>query len=214
MTASSIYGLPVARLGTELMLERLTPFQNSNRIPVTLVDALVPDLTSLALWENVPSHVAVTDINALVVAVGYAMQPVRLPARRSEVVSFLRAHYENQSRYFKRRRLTQLRLPDSLLAPPPPSRSTLRRRFRRLARRAPQTLGRWLLGASSRAHAPMNSRMDRSPVVHLPRPITTPDTRTFAASEGARTRPSESRPASTVPPGSPRGTPLVCEGHA
>jgi hypothetical protein len=66
MTASSIYGLPVARLGTELMLERLTPFQNSNRIPVTLVDALVRDLTSLALCENLPSHLAETDINALV----------------------------------------------------------------------------------------------------------------------------------------------------
>lgn len=36
LTASQLYGLPVARLGTELMLERLTPFHNSNRIPVTL----------------------------------------------------------------------------------------------------------------------------------------------------------------------------------
>ena len=48
LTASSLYGLPVTRLGTELMLERLSPFQNSNRIPITLVDALIPDLASLA----------------------------------------------------------------------------------------------------------------------------------------------------------------------
>jgi hypothetical protein len=29
LTASNIYGLPVARLGTELMLERLTPFRTA-----------------------------------------------------------------------------------------------------------------------------------------------------------------------------------------
>jgi Alpha-2,8-polysialyltransferase (POLYST) len=154
MTASSIYGLPVARLGTELMLERLTPFQNSNRIPVTLVDALVPDLSSLTRRENAPVLIAETDANALVIAVGYVMQPDRLTARRSEVVSFLRAHYESQSRYFKRRRLTRLGLPGSLPAPPPPPRkSTLRRRIGQLARRARQRLGRWLLGAEQSAHA-------------------------------------------------------------
>ena len=148
MTASSLYGLPVARLGTELMLERLTPFQNSNRIPVTLVDALVPDLSSLARHENKPTHLAQADVNALVVAVGYAMQPVRLTARRLEAVSFLRAHSESHSRYFKRRRLTRLDLPGSLPAPPPPRRrkSTLRRRFRRLAHRARQALGVRMLG--------------------------------------------------------------------
>ena len=44
LTAAAFYGLPVARTGTELLLERLTPYQNSNRVPVTLVDALLPDL--------------------------------------------------------------------------------------------------------------------------------------------------------------------------
>jgi hypothetical protein len=154
MTASSIYGLPVARLGTVLMLERLTPYQNSNQIPVCLVDALVPDLSSLTRRENAPVRIAETDANALVIAVGYVMQPDRLTARRSEVVSFLRARYESQSRYFKRRRLTRLHLPGSLPAPPPPPRkSTLRRRVGQLARRARQRLGRWLLGAEQSARA-------------------------------------------------------------
>src|SRR5205823_5954908 len=30
-TASAFYGLPVARIGTEPLLQRLTPYQNSNR---------------------------------------------------------------------------------------------------------------------------------------------------------------------------------------
>ncbi|NUL31691.1 hypothetical protein HRW09_19545, partial [Streptomyces lunaelactis] len=43
-TASTFYGIPVARIGTEPLLDRLTPYQNSNRVPLTIVDALVPDL--------------------------------------------------------------------------------------------------------------------------------------------------------------------------
>lgn len=44
LTAHSFYGLPVARVGTDTLLERLTPFPNSNRIPLTVVDAVVPPL--------------------------------------------------------------------------------------------------------------------------------------------------------------------------
>ena len=143
MTASRLYGLPVARLGTDLMLERLSPLQNSNRIPVTIVDALVPELGSLAGSKTDLSQVI--NINALVVAVGYTMQPLRLADRRSEAVAFLADHYQSHARYFKRRRLTQLGLPGGL--PPTQSRlkRTLRRRVRRLIGRARTTLGRWLL---------------------------------------------------------------------
>jgi Alpha-2,8-polysialyltransferase (POLYST) len=143
MTASRLYGLPVARLGTDLMLERLSPLQNSNRIPVTIVDALVPELGSLAGSKTDLSKV--TNINALVVAVGYTMQPLRLADRRSEAVAFLADHYQSHARYFKRRRLTQLGLPGG---PPPPQskpKRTIRRRGRRLIRRTRTALGRWLL---------------------------------------------------------------------
>ncbi len=44
VTASAYYGVPVARVGTALVLDRLRPYQNSNRIPLALVDHLVPDL--------------------------------------------------------------------------------------------------------------------------------------------------------------------------
>ena len=143
LTASSLYGLPVARLGTEMMLERLMPFQNSNRIPASLVAALIPDLTHLARSEDPPRRA--DDVSALIVAVGYAMQPVRLAARRPEADAFLRAHYETHSHYFKRGRLTTLGLPGGLPARP---RAKVRRRFRRRVRRLRGLVDRWLAGTS------------------------------------------------------------------
>ena len=146
MTARSLYGLPVARLGTELMLERLTPYQNSNRIPVTLVDALVPDLSSLTPTRKEWRYSGQADVNALMTAVGFAMQPVRLKARRIEAATFLAAHYESHSRYFKRRRLTLLDLPGKLPAASPRPKPTVWRRLKRRIHRARTALGRRLLG--------------------------------------------------------------------
>ncbi len=149
LTALHFYGLPVARLGTELMLDRLTPFQNSNRIPITLVDALVPDLSSLSQSAKPPRRAPKADLNDLVVAVAYAMQPERLAARRSEASAFLADHYESHSGYFRRLRLSRLGLPGSLPArPSPPKPTSFGRRLRRRVRRARTSLGRWLLGAS------------------------------------------------------------------
>jgi hypothetical protein len=148
LTASQLYGLPVARFGTELMLERLVPYHNSNRIPVTAVDALLPDLSSVSKSEQRPRSSVEVDVDRLVVTVGYAMQPQRLAARRPEAEAFLRDHYDSHARYFKRRRLTRLGLPGSLPAPSPPPPPRLRRRLRRLIRRARTGLGRRLLGAA------------------------------------------------------------------
>ncbi|CAM5227920.1 putative protein OS=Streptomyces tendae OX=1932 GN=GUR47_16405 PE=4 SV=1 [Streptomyces tendae] len=44
VTASAYYEVPVARVGTALVMERLTPYPNSNRVPLAVVDHLVPDL--------------------------------------------------------------------------------------------------------------------------------------------------------------------------
>lgn len=46
LTAATAYGLPVARLGTGPLRERLTPTSDLNRVPVLLVDAVVPDLAT------------------------------------------------------------------------------------------------------------------------------------------------------------------------
>src|SRR4249919_369403 len=88
------------------------------------------------------------EIGALVLAVGYAMQLQRFAARRTEAAAFLAEHYETHSRYFKRRRLTQLGLPGSLPAPAPLPQPTIGRRVRRRVRRARGSVGQWLVGAT------------------------------------------------------------------
>ncbi|MFY4721613.1 polysialyltransferase family glycosyltransferase [Streptomyces sp. LaBMicrA B280] len=117
LTASALYGLPVARVGTELLLERLAPYENSNRIPVTVVDALLPDLADgTAVTERRPG-MDVERLGALVRAVGFAMQPKILPGLRTEAEAWLTANFgPRTSRYFKRRRLTSLALPGGIPA--------------------------------------------------------------------------------------------------
>ncbi len=44
LTASTCYGLPVARLGTETVLARMSPLADLNRVPALLVEATVPEL--------------------------------------------------------------------------------------------------------------------------------------------------------------------------
>lgn len=130
VTAHSIYELPIARYGTELLLERLTPYENSNRIPVTIVDALARELGSPPAMSGSPrAHQTPAYLNALVVAISYAMQPELNADRRTEAVQFLAAYPVERSRYVKRRRLTRLALPGSV---PPRRRS--RTLLRRIAR--------------------------------------------------------------------------------
>ncbi|TWV29442.1 hypothetical protein FRZ03_38155 [Streptomyces misionensis] len=117
LTASALYGLPVARVGTELLLERLTPYENSNRIPVTIVDALLPDLADSAAVTERRQGMDVERLGALVRAVGFAMQSKILPGLRPETESWLAANFgPATSRYFKRRRLTSLALPGGIPA--------------------------------------------------------------------------------------------------
>ncbi|MFD7720497.1 polysialyltransferase family glycosyltransferase [Streptomyces sp. NPDC059814] len=111
LTASAFYGLPVARVGTRTLLDRLTPFENSNRIPVTLVDALVPDLEDRGAGAALPA-VAPDGLNDLVSAVGFAMQPKIYPGLRPVAERYLADRPAAATRrYFKRRRLTSLALP-------------------------------------------------------------------------------------------------------
>ncbi|MEV4551814.1 polysialyltransferase family glycosyltransferase [Nonomuraea wenchangensis] len=118
MTARRYFGLPVASYGTELVLERLAPYENSNRVPLTVVDALLPRLTADGGVEEPPP----VDLAGLVRAVGYCMQAEAYPGLRPDRIDF-------DARYFKRRRLEVL----DLLDRPAPSRpSTLDRLRRRL----------------------------------------------------------------------------------
>lgn len=112
-TAAVYYGIPVARVGTGLVLDRITPYENSNRIPLTIVDHLVPDLDEQA-GEPVPPlpSTAPGTLAPLVRTVGYCMQAGLHPALRGEAESWLREHLGAATQhYFKRRRLQKLTLP-------------------------------------------------------------------------------------------------------
>lgn len=116
LTASAFYGLPVARVGTETLLERLSPFENSNRVPVTLVDAVVPDLGGRGTATETVA-VAPAELNELITAVGFTMQPKIYPQLRSAAERYLSAHLTATTwRYFKRKRLTSLGLPGGVPA--------------------------------------------------------------------------------------------------
>ncbi|MGW2745360.1 alpha-2,8-polysialyltransferase family protein [Streptomyces sp. NPDC001450] len=117
LTASALYGVPVARVGTDLLLERLTPFENSNRVPVTVVDALLPELGDREAVTEQRRGMDVEALGALVRAVGFAMQPKILPRLREETERYLARNLNPHTlRYFKRKRLTSLALPGGVPA--------------------------------------------------------------------------------------------------
>ncbi|MFJ6677986.1 polysialyltransferase family glycosyltransferase [Microbacterium sp. NPDC091382] len=100
-TLRALAGLPIAAVGTELLLQRLTPFENGNRIPVTIIDALTRPGSP---YEG-------DRMQLLVDAVGYAMQPVIAAPLRARAEEFLAAaSVAERERYFARTRLSALGL--------------------------------------------------------------------------------------------------------
>lgn len=97
-----LFGITTRAVGTRLLLERLRPYQNSNRIPLTIIDMLAHPARG-------------TSIQDLVDAVSYCMQPQLLPDLRDRAAACLRdLGAEVRGVYFKRRRLTVLDLPGRL----------------------------------------------------------------------------------------------------
>ncbi|MFD8075312.1 polysialyltransferase family glycosyltransferase [Streptomyces sp. NPDC059718] len=120
-TASALYGLPVARVGTELVLDRLSPYQNGNRVPVTIADRLLPDLEdrtyreAAEAWRPPTAERVERDLTPLVRAVGYCMQHQTYAHLRDEAVRYLTDGLDTATwRYFKRRRLASLALPGAV----------------------------------------------------------------------------------------------------
>jgi nucleotide-binding universal stress UspA family protein len=106
-TISALYGRPIASAGTARMLRRLTPFENSNRVPTTIVDALTRTDSPYASPER---------LQLLVDGVGYAMQPTIAASLRPRAEELLRGMAPaERDRYFDPARLARLRLPG---APP------------------------------------------------------------------------------------------------
>ncbi|MFI7357211.1 polysialyltransferase family glycosyltransferase [Streptomyces avidinii] len=139
LTAATLYGLPVARTGTDAVLAALTPYPNSNRVPLALVDALLPDLAdaeAVRAWTPPTPEQVRAEPAALLSAVGFTMQPQILAARRPAAEAYLARHLTPRTRrYFTRRRLTSLGLPGGIPAQLSflPRSRTVRRAVRRMA---------------------------------------------------------------------------------
>ncbi|MDJ1114089.1 polysialyltransferase family glycosyltransferase [Microbacterium dauci] len=98
-TVHALAATPIAAVGTETLLARFRPYENSNRMAVTIVDAMT-------------RADAATPMRDLVCAVGYAMQPEimrHLRPRAVEVIGAMSA--ADRERYVGSRRLTELHLP-------------------------------------------------------------------------------------------------------
>ncbi|MFJ6579586.1 polysialyltransferase family glycosyltransferase [Streptomyces sp. NPDC091368] len=132
ITAAVYYGVPIARVGTEEVLARLTPFENSNRVPLTVVDHLVADLEGGE--EPALPGVAPVSLTPLVRAVGYCMRHKVHPGLRAEAVAFLAEHHAEPgtAHHFTVERLTELGLPGG--GPAPTGTSRLRRSLARSRR--------------------------------------------------------------------------------
>ncbi|AZL13942.1 hypothetical protein CXR25_14740 [Brevibacterium aurantiacum] len=162
-TARALFGTATAAIGTSMLLQVLAPYQNSNRIPLTIVDALHTDGYALPgdLDEVAPGPSATTPVNAkaatkpartkptgtkdlgpLIDAVTYCMQSETASYLREDAIEFLESAVGGQDmKYFKRKRLTKLDLPGRLEIPSHrKGLSSAKRRLRTQAKHAQHTL--------------------------------------------------------------------------
>ncbi|MFJ4222850.1 polysialyltransferase family glycosyltransferase [Microbacterium sp. NPDC089695] len=102
-TVRALFGRDIDAVGTDAVLRRLSPYENSNRIPATIVDAL----TRQDSPYREPAR-----LQLLVDAVGYAMQPVIAAHLRERAELLLDGiGPDDRDRYFSPERLLELRLP-------------------------------------------------------------------------------------------------------
>lgn len=105
-TATSLYGIPSVAVGTEILLERLEPYENSNRVPAMIVDALERG------W-------APGELQDLVESLAYCQRARQLDRLRPVAEKTLAGLDENLQRlWFRRTRLTALGLPGAFPVSP------------------------------------------------------------------------------------------------
>ncbi|MFD1212701.1 polysialyltransferase family glycosyltransferase [Arthrobacter sp. GCM10027362] len=117
-TAKFVFDIPTVAVGTEAVLESLAPYENSNRIPLTIIDAV------MNRGFPAPADAADTplrkDLQGLVDTVAYCMQSRNLAAQHRDAADFLSSRLGTENmRYLKRRRLLKWDLPASLPAARP-----------------------------------------------------------------------------------------------
>lgn len=102
-TAHTLFGSEIGAAGTAMLLARLAPYENSNRVPLTIVDALT---------RSDSPYADPTRLQELIDAVGYAMQPEIAGHLRHRAEALLRTlPAEERDRYFSPERLAALHLP-------------------------------------------------------------------------------------------------------
>ena len=112
LATAALYGVPAARLGTELLLERLNPYENSNRIPAAVIAETVPPLGGASgAAERGQGASRPLSTEQVVNTVGYMMQPTRNPDLRSAAVKLLAQRSADLQPYVRRYRLNMLNLP-------------------------------------------------------------------------------------------------------
>lgn len=111
LATAGLYGVPAARVGTDLVLQRLKPYENSNRIPATVVAATVSPLADRAADAAMTPSLPGVAVGPLVETVGYLMQPSRNPDLRPAAVRLLEDRLEDLLPFVSRDRLTRLDLP-------------------------------------------------------------------------------------------------------
>ena len=114
MTAKYLLDIDAAAVGTALLLERLSPYENGDRVPVTIIDAVLERKIQAPDQDGADTPAA-RRLQPLVEAVSYCMQSDTLAAVRPSAETYLDSIQDGpQMRYFKRRRLTKLQLPGGL----------------------------------------------------------------------------------------------------
>ncbi|MCU4299142.1 hypothetical protein D3I60_19035 [Brevibacterium permense] len=135
-TAKGLYGCETAAVGTTTLLSALAPYQNSNRIPLTIIDALHSG--RYVLPGDLTEAGAAKDLNPLIDAVTYCMQSDSASYLRQNASEFLSGAVGGPDmRYFKRKRLTKLDLPGQQHIPR--HRKTLSAAKQRLVSKAKRT---------------------------------------------------------------------------
>lgn len=108
-TAQTIYGVPALAVGMDMLLNTVKPYQNSNRIPLTIIAELCDGIDSNPESKS-------PELSRLVETVSYCMAPQVSRDLRSQAEEYLSHLFEQSGnsrarRYFKAKRLTSLQLP-------------------------------------------------------------------------------------------------------
>ncbi|GHC69852.1 hypothetical protein GCM10007079_00770 [Nocardiopsis terrae] len=109
-TANTIYDIPVATVGTETLLERLKPYENNNRIPLTIADTTMPRLMDdgRIIPPSIGPERYQEELAPLVRAIAYCMQAAIYPHLRESAEAYIRNYEGDPLRHFKRKRIQAL----------------------------------------------------------------------------------------------------------